>query len=173
MIFPLWRYFHTSPTSPSTSQPFEYSYDFSPAWRFIGQHAHWTPRLRGLAEEALASAFSLPAGSQGEDIPPYIAVHVRHGDFAGRCPYRGDTNGTDSHLACFAKLERYVAQVEAVKAELREKRGLVVERVLMTSDEKSTAWWTQVRELGWSWIDHKELGTVEKYGQWYVADTFS
>lgn len=100
-------------------------------------------------------------------------MHIRHGDFAGRCPSRGDANGTDSHLVCFAKLEKYADMVEEVKAELREKKGIEVDYVLVTSDEKSVAWWGQVRDLGWTWIDHKALNTEEKYGQWCVDRSFS
>lgn len=31
--------------------PNEFNFDFSPAWRFVGQHLHWTPQLDALIDQ--------------------------------------------------------------------------------------------------------------------------
>lgn len=54
---------------------------------------------------------------------------------------------------------------------LRERKGVEVEHVLVTSDEQDPAWWAEVRSLGWTWVDHEELRTVERFGLWYVTTT--
>ena len=66
-------------------------------------------------------------------------------------------------------MDAYRAAVDEVKAELRERKGIEVEHVLVTSDEQDPEWWAEVRSLGWSWVDHEELGTAERYGLWYVS----
>lgn len=141
-------------------------HDFSPAWSFVGTHAHWNARILELTEPLLAAAFDVP---QGSPIPLFISVHIRHGDFALACQHGADANNTDPLKDCFAPLSVYSEQVEEVKAELREKRGIEVERVLVTSDEKNADWWTEVRSLGWTWLDHKEYQTAEKLGKWYAT----
>ncbi|THH00918.1 hypothetical protein EW145_g7012 [Phellinidium pouzarii] len=133
---------------------FEFNYDFSPAWRFVGTHAHWTSQIEGIATSLVRQTFNLSAS---EALPPFISIHVRHGDFGNYC----------SNDACFAPLSAFAVRVEEVKRELRERKGVEVERVLMTSDERDAGWWASIREMGWEWVDHGELKTEETYGRWY------
>jgi len=42
---------------------------------------------------------------------------------------------------------------------------LVVNHVIMTSDEKNATWWEDVVAQGWFQVDHSK--TVEIYGAWY------
>jgi len=44
---------------------------------------------------------------------------------------------------------------------------MVVNHVIMTSDEKNATWWGEVMSEGWYRIDHSK--TVEQYGAWWVA----
>lgn len=66
---------------------------------------------------------------------------------------------------CFAPLPVIARRVEEVKKELLDRKGIVVNRVIMTSDERNKDWWDGVRALGYYAVDHSE--TVEKYGRWY------
>ena len=136
---------------------FEFYFDYSPVWRFVGTHAHWTPRLEQLALELVRETLGV---AEGQPTPPFISMHVRHGDFKSYC----SPGSTD----CFASLDIYRNAVDEVRAELRERKGIEVEHVFVTSDETDVNWWQSVRELGWSWVDHEELRTVERYGLWYV-----
>ncbi|KAJ7753041.1 hypothetical protein DFH07DRAFT_824466 [Mycena maculata] len=129
--------------------------DYSPSWRFVGQYIHWVPRIEGLAHTYLRQAFAL---APAESIPQYIAIHVRHGDFAAMC------DGVPE-LDCFAPLIAYARRVEEVRAEILKMKGIAIERVVMTSDEQDPAWWDAVRALGWAYPDH--TNTVQQYGKWY------
>lgn len=119
---------------------FEFNYDWSPAWRFVGTHARWTPRLRNLAFDAIRRTLDL---EDGEEIPLLITLHVRHGDFGRYC-------NEDTGEGCFAPLSAFERRVEEIKVELKEKKGVDVERVrvLVTSDESDPEWWEEVRALG-------------------------
>jgi len=135
----------------------EWFADYSPAWREVGTHAHFAPPMIQLAEGYLARHFGVQAA---EEIPPFIVVHVRRGDFTGWC---GDVAVPE----CFAPLSAFERRVGEVRAELLARHGITVSRVLMTSDESDAAWWAEVKALNWSWVDHDAEKTVEKYGKWY------
>lgn len=46
---------------------FEWEMDYSPAWRFVGQHMRWNASLESLADEHARRAMNVPAG---EPTPP-------------------------------------------------------------------------------------------------------
>ncbi|KAJ7125784.1 hypothetical protein C8R43DRAFT_1212127 [Mycena crocata] len=133
----------------------EIQHDYSPVWRFVGQHVYWTPKIENLADMYLRKAFGTTAG---QPTPPYIAIHVRHGDFKSSCSSKKPLS------ECFAPLSAYARRVEEVRSELA-KKGIKAEHVVMTSDEKDPGWWEEVRALGWYSPDHTD--TVELYGRWY------
>ncbi|KAJ7230252.1 hypothetical protein GGX14DRAFT_410269 [Mycena pura] len=141
-----------------SSQPPEIGSEYSPVWRDVGQHMHWTPRLERLADEYVRQAL----GIDTEDpIPPYISVHARHSDFEAFCP---------PHLPpheCFASLPTLARRVDEVKAEILERKGVEVAHVLVTSDERNQTWWDRVVEMGWRPADHARFNTEEVHGVWY------
>ncbi|PFH49812.1 hypothetical protein AMATHDRAFT_146793 [Amanita thiersii Skay4041] len=139
-----------------SSHPFEFEYDFSPAWRFVGQHMRWAPELEKLADQYVRKAIGL-SESDGP-TPAYIAIHARHSDFKVWCE-------GDPFDGCFGTIPAISRRVEEVRQELREKKGLEIQHVIMTSDERNSTWWDQVREQGWLVLDHSH--TVEDHGIWY------
>lgn len=40
-------------------KPFEFDFDYSPAWLFVGQYMHWTPRLDAIADEYVRRAIGM------------------------------------------------------------------------------------------------------------------
>ncbi|EAU89478.2 hypothetical protein CC1G_07704 [Coprinopsis cinerea okayama7 len=142
----------------SAHLPFEYDYDFSPAWRFVGQHLHWTPHVDGLADQYVRRTLGI---ADGEKTPTWIAVHLRHGDFARICENDHKTPLSE----CFAPLPVVARRVDEVKEELLQRKGISVEHVIMLSDETDPEWWEDVKKLGWYSVDHSE--TVQLYGPWY------
>ncbi|KAF9041764.1 hypothetical protein BDZ89DRAFT_1060126, partial [Hymenopellis radicata] len=136
-------------------QPYEFTWEYSPAWRFVAQHMHFTRRLERLANFYINRAIGIP---DIEPTPAYIAIHARHRDFGDVC---GDIPLQD----CFAPLSAIARRVQEVKDELFQKKGLVVNYVLMTSDENDPPWWQEVAELGWVKPDHSR--TRQVYGTWY------
>jgi len=143
----------------SSQFPMEYDYDYSPAWRFVGQHLHWSAIIDELADQYVRRALGT---TEGDKTPTWIAVHLRHGDFSRLCAAKNPPVPVED---CFAPLSAVARRVDEVKAELLQRKGIVVEHVIMTSDETSTEWWDGVRARGWVGIDHSV--TVEKYGKWY------
>lgn len=87
----------------------------------------------------------------------WIAIHVRHGDFEVYCDGRPAKE-------CFAPLPVIARRVQEIKNELRRTRGIIIEHVFMTSDEKDEAWWKDVASFGWLTPDHAEIEA--KYGPW-------
>jgi hypothetical protein len=67
---------------------------------------------------------------------------------------------------CFRPIHKWAENVQDIKKRLLEEKGVKVERVVMTSDEKDPAWWEEVRAQGWHFADHKVEATKEKYGPW-------
>ncbi|KAG6330421.1 hypothetical protein ID866_8669 [Astraeus odoratus] len=141
----------------SADRPYEWARDYSPAWRFVGKHMRWNTTLEKLAEGYARHAMNVP---ENDPTPPYISIHVRHGDFKAHCH--------DMALEeCYAPLSVYARRVAEVQEELFEKKGINVTNVIMTSDEGDPEWWAEVRELGWTWVDYAAEQVVEKYGKWY------
>ncbi|THV07511.1 hypothetical protein K435DRAFT_833398 [Dendrothele bispora CBS 962.96] len=139
-------------------QPFEWDTDYSPSWRYVARYMYWTSSLQNLADQYVRRTFGV---AYSDPTPPYITVHVRHGDFANNCILDYKIPVED----CFAKIPVYARRVEEVKAEILEKRGIVVNHVIMTSDERDEGWWKEVEEQGWLAVDHSQ--TKELYGDWY------
>ncbi|KAF7309550.1 hypothetical protein MIND_00325900 [Mycena indigotica] len=134
---------------------YEWEADYSPAWRFVGRHMHWTPEIMKLADQYVRDALTVAPADYG--WRQYISVHVRHGDFAGWCEV--------VLKECFAPLSAIARRVEEVQDEIWEKERLIVDRVIVTSDEPNHEWWEEVNELGWARPDHSQ--TIARYGAWH------
>ncbi|KAG1743338.1 uncharacterized protein EDB91DRAFT_1275488 [Suillus paluster] len=135
----------------------EWELDYSPAWRFVGQHMRWTASIERLADAHARRAMKVPVD---EPTPPYISIHIRHGDFGDQCH--------DIPLdQCFASLSVIARRVSEAQEDLRTRKGIEVTQVIMTSDESDPEWWSKVRALGWTWVDYATERTEEIYGKWY------
>ncbi|KAJ7597465.1 hypothetical protein C8J56DRAFT_920150 [Mycena floridula] len=130
-------------------QPYEYDNDFSPAWQHAGAHMHFLPDLEVLADRYVRRAFGF-SDADPRSTPPFIGIHVRHLDFAVYC---GELPLHD----CFAPLPVIARRVKEVQDELLATKGILVEHVVMTSDERNETWWQEVTEVfGWSRLHHLE-----------------
>jgi hypothetical protein len=90
-------------------------------------------------------------------------VHIRHGDFKDIC----EENVLEKQ--CFTALTAWKRNVEEMQAELKERKGLDVTYVAVTSDEKDQEWWNEVASYGWTRVDHAKLGTGARFagrGRW-------
>ncbi|CAA7266953.1 unnamed protein product [Cyclocybe aegerita] len=95
-------------------------------------------------------------------MPPFIAVHVRRGDFGRQC-----RDGRKPE-ECFVPLEEYLKAVgNAIQQELHEKKAMDVKHVVLMSDEKDPKFWEETKKLGWTHFNHEQDKTVQKYGEWY------
>ncbi|KAK7021935.1 hypothetical protein VNI00_017164 [Paramarasmius palmivorus] len=136
---------------------FEWAYAWAPAWKMVGRHLRFREDLNEIARGYLRRAFQL---EDEESIPPFIAVHIRRGDFV--CHGEGECDDTPMDI--------YGRVVEQVKDELLERKGVRVEKVILASDETSQSFWDEVHGMGWDNIDHSSAGedTMAKYGEWYL-----
>ncbi|KAJ3515420.1 hypothetical protein NLJ89_g1772 [Agrocybe chaxingu] len=150
----------------SSRQMFEMQYSWSPPWRLVGTHLRFTDDLVDLAQDYLRRAFHMsdeqesPARSAAV-MPPFIAVHMRRGDFGHQC-----RDGRKPE-ECFVPLEEYSKAVETIQHELREKKAMDVEHVVLMSDEKDPKFWEETKKLGWAHFDHEQEKTVQKCSEWY------
>ncbi|KAF8647058.1 hypothetical protein AX16_006893 [Volvariella volvacea WC 439] len=113
----------------SSREEYEWKRGWSPAWRFVGKYARFNDKLLDLARGYLARLF----GTAESNIPPFIAVHVRRGDFMYHC------RGVDIK-ECFAPVSAYAQRVEEVRKELWEVRGIDIlpSNVLVTSGKSAS-----------------------------------
>lgn len=73
------------------------------SWRAIGQYLRWTKQVETATDDFLRHTLSL---SSSRPIPPFIAVHIRHGDFWQQ-----------------RVVEPFVAKVDEVRRTLNETAG--------------------------------------------------
>ncbi|KAF8160717.1 hypothetical protein B0H34DRAFT_349230 [Crassisporium funariophilum] len=137
------------------AETYEWRFSWSPVWRFVGTHLHFTDSLVETASGYLSRAFQ----ATGE-LPLFIAVHMRRGDFANQC---SDTPGN-----CLIPMSIFLGKVDQVKKQLLHKHNKKVTEVLLFSDETDPAFWEQARSLGWAHFDHTKERTKDILGEWFV-----
>ncbi|TFK56645.1 hypothetical protein OE88DRAFT_1803321 [Heliocybe sulcata] len=145
-------------------EEFEFEHEWSPSWRHVLKHCRWTSKVENLAMYYLRRALRVPPSA---DIPPYIAIHSRHGDFGIFC---GDIpDGVPAFIHCFVSVSRIAESVSEIQQELLERDGVTIpnSHVIMTSDETDPAWWDLVASHGYTWVDFKKERVVETLGAWY------
>jgi len=140
----------------------EWQEEYSPAWR-VASSIHFAPRMIDMANGYLKRLFGVQRTS---DIPHFISIHVRHGDFKNQC------YNNMPLVDCFASLAIIGRRVKEVQSELWNLGGGHDESdlpVLMTSDEQDPAWWEEVKGMGWYFVDHGPSGedTSNVHGAWY------
>ncbi|KAH6909017.1 hypothetical protein BKA70DRAFT_1371714 [Coprinopsis sp. MPI-PUGE-AT-0042] len=96
---------------------FEFVHDYSPAWRFVGKHLHWNHRLEGIADQYVRKTLGV---ADGENTPTWITRFARN---------------------TASPLDRCYIPIVNVKKELLDKKGMVVDQVIMTSDEEDPNWY--------------------------------
>ncbi|KAF8590438.1 hypothetical protein K439DRAFT_1403466 [Ramaria rubella] len=138
------------------ARDFEWERAWSPSWNLVGQYMTFTPHIEELTRALILRAFGM---ALTDPIPSYIGVHIRHTDFGSICNNKPWKN-------CFAPLSVFAARVAEIREILEIDHGIIVDKVLVTSDEKNQTWWDSVRELGWKSLEHNT--TIEMYGTWQV-----
>ncbi|KAG8985443.1 hypothetical protein FRB93_005829 [Tulasnella sp. JGI-2019a] len=142
---------------------YEWYKDYSPAWRFVGRHVHFTDEVQYLVDQYLKKTLGV---DDNKTLPPFIAVHIRRDDWAKEY--------FDAHPGanCWASLTDFAKHVKETQQRLILKFGVDsplgnVKRVIVTSDERNATWWKEVLEMGWSRIDHEKERTSETLGTWW------
>lgn len=112
-----------------------------PTWHLIGQHLHWNARTASLA-------LALRTRLLGSPSQPYIAVHLRQGDFIAQ-------RRTQAGLVA-----PFVEGVAAVQARLVAKRGegWAGLPVVFATDSEDEEYLGRLKGLGWRYLDQGEVG---------------
>ncbi|KAG5637522.1 hypothetical protein H0H81_004273 [Sphagnurus paluster] len=137
------------------SRPYEWNTRWSPAWRFVGKYLKFTDSVMDLAKQYVRRALDAQ-----DELPQFISVHARRGDFVHQC------YDVPSH--CLAPLSAYAHRVKEVQDVLLEKLAVNVTEVLITSDETDPKFWSDVKDIGWKRIDHEAERTLDQHGEWYL-----
>jgi len=140
-------------------------------WIHAGQYMRFNERVERIADEYLMKLFNV---NKPSNIPPFITIHLRRGDF--------------KEFTGFTALDKYVSALERVQAALQARlddpdgwtgpgraafktfRGLAAKdyAVVTTTDERGdTPFVQEVRALGWKVLDHDAFETKGTLGGWW------
>jgi len=161
--------------SPSTSPLEPTLAGEGTSWTSIGQHLHFTPHISSIANQYLMSIFSVSSPSQ---IPPFISIHLRRGDFE---EFTGSYTSLDKYSLALSRLiPRLQSRLSSPSSfsgpsrlSFHPKSKLPASEypVLCTTDESSSSPFIQeVLKKGWKIVDHSQetgFGTKENLGGWY------
>ncbi|KAG2113802.1 uncharacterized protein F5147DRAFT_650213 [Suillus discolor] len=102
----------------------------------------WTASMEKIADWHTRRAMNVPAT---DPTPPYIYIHMRHGDFSQQC----EDFPVDQ---CFAPLFVIARRVSEAQEELRTREGIDATHVIMTSDERDPEWLSErIEEIYGKW----------------------
>lgn len=51
----------------------EYEYEYSPAWRYVGKHLHWTDHVERIAEAYTMNVLGIP---DDDEVPPVRLIFL-------------------------------------------------------------------------------------------------
>ncbi|BGO95648.1 hypothetical protein NBRC10512_004323 [Rhodotorula toruloides] len=144
-------------------------------WGDVGQHLHFLPEVQTAAQEYLRVLLEVP---EGQDIPPYISVHVRGTDFRTG---HGSISSS-SFVEQVAEVRKLVAKrlkdfesgVLTASSTWPAPRSFMLTPeeypVVFTSDEHPTsAFWHELEGHGWKGVDHIRFNTTERFDPWYPS----
>lgn len=116
-------------------------------WATVGKYMRWQPPLEEMGRGYVRGLLGLGAT---DPVPPYMAVHIRRADFS------------DAFLALTPRQYAHAASV--VMELLAVDLGVHVKHVIATSDELDPAWLGQLKDYGWTFVNHTASETVQRFG---------
>ncbi|GAA6060699.1 hypothetical protein JCM10212_005081 [Sporobolomyces blumeae] len=129
-----------------------------PVWSKVGQWLRFNARVNSLVDETLDALV-------GDKSQVFLAVHLRQDDFV---TMNRTTNKVD-------EIEQiYQDGLAALRSKLEASpvlEGIDVGElpVLVATDSNDTKLFAEFDRMGWTFIDHDKLKTVERYGGWYPS----
>ncbi|KAL7414037.1 hypothetical protein BDY24DRAFT_440955 [Mrakia frigida] len=109
-------------------------------WKYIGTHMHFRDELVEQGRVVLRKVFGV---GEEEEVPPFIAVHIRHGDFfKEHCPKdAGDR-------ICYT-VSQYAYGVARLQDEMVAAGVPSTTNVLVLTDELDDTFFEEVKRRGW------------------------
>ncbi|KAK3832541.1 MAG: GDP-fucose protein O-fucosyltransferase-domain-containing protein [Linnemannia elongata] len=128
-------------------------------WERFGQHLHFTEGLESFVSEFLDRNLVTQEGSEKHS---YLVVHARRGDFAAYC----ESNCKGPRMIhCLPSTEQIAARIDTVQTQLNPKMNPdLVLPVFVATNERRPEELKKFADLGWRYLDHDEMGTVDKLG---------
>ncbi|KAF9907867.1 hypothetical protein EC991_010465 [Linnemannia zychae] len=138
-------------------------------WERFGQHLHFTQELEDFVQEYLDKNLEKPEAvydpkTRTSIVPTqkYIAIHARRGDFAQYCQ---DNFKGPKMIHCLPSTEDFAAKIDVIQARLNPTRSLKgILPVFVATNERRPEELKKFADLGWSYLDHDLMGTVDRLG---------
>ncbi|SCV73350.1 BQ2448_7276 [Microbotryum intermedium] len=143
-------------------------------WQEVGQHIFFNTEVREMASKYLVHLFEVASPAE---MPPYISVHLRRGDFA-------------AFAGGYTKLEGYLMGIKRIQAKLQSRiddlqswqspgkrhfkprsgsKVIDFPIVATTDEDMGSDLVRQIRGLGWKVVDHDAMQTIETKGPWWLT----
>ncbi|KAG0280711.1 hypothetical protein BGZ95_009094 [Linnemannia exigua] len=138
-------------------------------WERFGQHLHFTQELEDFVQEYLDKNLEKPEAvydpkTRSTIVPTqkYIAIHARRGDFAQYCQ---DNFKGPKMIHCLPSTEDFAARIDVIQAKLNPTGSLKgILPVFVATNERRPEELKKFADLGWSYLDHDLMGTVDQLG---------
>ncbi|KAM0790413.1 hypothetical protein ACM66B_003294 [Microbotryomycetes sp. NB124-2] len=105
-----------------------------PAWSAVGQHLHFSPTVRGKADELVASIL-------GASDKPYVGIHMRRGDFM---------KNRLANITTAQVLDMYAAELASLIATQDNANALSKLPVIVATDSEEEDFQSEIRARGWN-----------------------
>ncbi|KAI5481598.1 hypothetical protein MNV49_002824 [Pseudohyphozyma bogoriensis] len=140
-------------------------------WTEAGQYLFFNDHVEELADKYVLALFGV---EKMEQVPPFITVHIRRGDFDTARGLTSLDKYTDGVARVRKKLQSRIDDPDswegAGKKNQRYFPGVnaVDYAVVATTDEKMDSPFVKdLFALGWYVLNHDKMRTVEELGEWY------
>ncbi|KAG0309443.1 hypothetical protein BGZ98_002327 [Dissophora globulifera] len=138
-------------------------------WERFGQYLYFTPEVESFVQEFLDQNLVKPEPvidpkTQQMTTPEhqYLAIHVRRGDFAAYC--EGNFQGAKM-IHCLPSTEQIAERIDEVQSRLNPTSDpSKVLPVFVATNERRPEELKKFADLGWWYLDHDQMGTVERLG---------
>ncbi|KAF9092048.1 hypothetical protein BGX23_004654 [Mortierella sp. AD031] len=133
-------------------------------WDRFGQHLHFTQELEDFVQEYLDKNLEKPEPvyDPKSRTNKYIAIHARRGDFAQYCE---DNFKGPKMIHCLPSTEEFAARIDMIQAKFNPTGSLKgILPVFVATNERRPEELKKFADLGWSYLDHDQMGTVERLG---------
>lgn len=170
--------FFASTRDDPIAHPFVFDIDTTAdhfgTWGNVGRHLRFTSKLEALADEYLQALFEV---DRIADLPPFISMHIRRGDFATE----NMLTDLELYTTALAKIRAHIQlrideslHHNTARFKIRTLHGVPIPaadyQVLVTTDESETSpFRLELDALGWKTISHVAMRTEERYGVWWPS----
>ncbi|KAF8940585.1 GDP-fucose protein O-fucosyltransferase-domain-containing protein [Dissophora ornata] len=140
-------------------------------WERFGQHLHFSKELEGFVEKfldknAAHGRSKVDMAEIGNVARPdghrFITIHARRGDFVKYCK----NNFTSKKMIhCLSSTEQIADRVNRIQKRLNPNMNAETALpVFVATNERDPDESRQFEDLGWNYVNHEEMGTIETLG---------